>query len=284
MASQGTLAVLPNVLMPPTSVTLAVQTTPAIRPTPPTPPTTNFRLLDPLQLSVCQGPSTTPPSSCYNLKDVATILVKDGLKRKEYTVLRELVMWHSSYFAAALNPEGGWSQDGEQPLTLDCAHATFDATCCWLFTGKLNDPATDNMLIDKAYLSQRTLVSTWTFADFHGIPALGNSAIDMMHERSVAVWVLPCYVIRHVYEYTTAASKLRKYFVERYILSCPLDLMTAEPSLYTKEFLCAVLPALARDERCLDRDSLTSVDRCQWHDHSGPGGKLRLDSRKCVSL
>jgi hypothetical protein len=30
----------------------------------------------------------------------------------------------------------------------------------------------------------------------------------------------------------------------------------------------------------LDRKTLTRLDRWEWHDHSGPGGKLRIESRK----
>ncbi|KAF9691995.1 hypothetical protein EKO04_009994 [Ascochyta lentis] len=270
MASQGTPSTLSSPLTPSTPITPAVQTKPST--------THSFRLPDPSQLSICKGPSTTPPSSCYNLEDVVTILVKDGQKRREYTVLRGLVIWHSSYFAAALDPEGGWSQDGERKLTLDCAHATFDAFCCWLFTSKLKDPVTNAILANNVFLSVRVLVDIWIFADFHGIPALGNSAIEMMHERIVAEWTLPCHIIKHAYRNTLAGSKLRGYLVELYKMSAELDAVTAKPSSYTEEFLCDVLPALARRERRL-RGSVTSVDRCQWHDHSGPGGKLRLESR-----
>jgi hypothetical protein len=34
------------------------------------------------------------------------------------------------------------------------------------------------------------------------------------------------------------------------------------------------------DERVMSKQEWKEIDRCQWHDHSGPGGKLRLDSRK----
>jgi hypothetical protein len=30
----------------------------------------------------------------------------------------------------------------------------------------------------------------------------------------------------------------------------------------------------------MPRDDWTALDRCEWHDHSGPGGQMRLDSRK----
>ncbi|KAF2033204.1 hypothetical protein EK21DRAFT_86628 [Setomelanomma holmii] len=39
---------------------------------------------------------------------------------------------------------------------------------------------------EDVYLDYETLVEVWSFADMRGIPALGNAAIDMLHEQIAA--------------------------------------------------------------------------------------------------
>ncbi|KAH6642946.1 hypothetical protein C7974DRAFT_469178 [Boeremia exigua] len=251
--------------------------------TPPTPTTTKkFQVPDPSSLSVCKGPSTAAPSSCYDFKDTVVVCVEDNKKRKEYTLLRRLLVWHSSYFAAALDPEGGWSQDKQQLLNLECSHSTFEVFCCWIHTNRLKDPVTDMERVKDIYLSTRSLLDVWVFADFRGIPALGNAAIDMLHEKIMAKSAVHANIVKMTYEKTAVGSRFRAYLIHLYKYTAMLSDMVAHPNLYTAEFLCEVLPFLSHrtDVEFRGIAGLLKVDRCQWHDHSGPGGKLRLEGRK----
>lgn len=39
----------------------------------------------------------------------------------------------------------------------------------------------------------------YLFADMRGVPALGNAAIDMSHERTAAIWVADSHILDFVY-------------------------------------------------------------------------------------
>lgn len=234
---------------------------------------------DPAHLSICKGPSTAAPSWCYDLKDTVVICVQDGPKRKDYTLLRKLLIWHSSYFAAALDVN--WTHESEQALGIQCEHSTFDAFCCWLYTNRLKDPVTNATCSNDLYLSPETLLNIWVFADFRGIPALGNAAIDMLHEQCFACYAFPSKEIKAIYKKTMAESNFRRFAIDFYKEAAPIEFILAYPDTYTPEFLCDVLPSVARrpDGEKLTRSQSERMDRCQWHDHSGPGGRLRWEGR-----
>jgi hypothetical protein len=212
------------------------------------------------------------------------IRVKHGAREKVYKIFRNLLKWHSAYFAAALDPSSGFNNH-IQTLEIECEFDIFEAFHCWLHTGKLKEvpKSNEDKKAEELYLSSLLVCKIWVFADYHGVPALGNSAIDMLHERGVAEWVTPDNCVTYVYGNTTVGSKLRAYVVDEFILTMELaDIQSANQSFYTVAFLFDVLPAMARanEETWLSREKMTKIDRCRWHDHSGPGGQIRLESRK----
>ena len=204
------------------------------------------------------------------------------MRVKNYTFYGRLLAWHSSYFAAATDPTGGFETSGEKAIELDGSHQVFDAFHCWVWTGRLKDlPASDAPIEDR-YLPLKVLYNLWVFADLRGIPSLGNSALDMIHERSTSSWVSPA-AIQHVWDNTMAESKLRAFIVDWYSMTTK-SLETLKNYTImdpTVDFLHAVYPRLAQQgHRQRFRAEMIKVDRCRWHDHSGPGGELRLESRK----
>jgi hypothetical protein len=131
-----------------------------------------------------------------------------------------------------------------------------------------------------------TLCKIWIFADMRGIPSLGNSAIDMLHER-MCTWsgTYNHELLKYTYENTTPGSDLRKYLVLAFTKLAGYDKFKEEttPENVTVEFLLDAMPVLVRQGerfRGIGREAWTELDRCEWHDHSGPGGKWRLESRK----
>lgn len=196
-------------------------------------------------------------------------------------MLRGLLIWHSSYFAAALDPASGWLQDDVHHMDLECEHATFDAFCGWLFTGRLKDPPTHVTTADDVYLPNQVLIDIWIFTELRGIPALGNAAIDMLHERVFATRQLPRSSIKPLYKGTVTGSKLRAWVVAVYKASAQVIFLTKNSKPFTKEFLCDMFTDLVKRTGYLNTiQARLAMDRCQWHDHSGPGGKLRLDGRQ----
>jgi hypothetical protein len=199
-------------------------------------------------------------------------------------------MWHSSYFAAALDPKNGakFVKASTKELTLQEDAEVFEAFRCWIYTGKLKDipsTAADATTQDQ-YLSAMILCKIWVFADMRGIPALGNSAIDMLHELVCSKWTnYPHELLKYTYQNTTSGSKLRKYLVSSFTklrgYGIFMEEMTEER--VTIEFLLDAIPVLVRQgnrSQGIGKEEWSKLDRCEWHDHSGPGGKLRLESRK----
>ena len=163
----------------------------------------------------------------------------------------------------------------------------FDAFECWLYTGTLKDPPSDLTTATKEneYLEAIELCRIWVFADMRGIPGLANTAIDMYQERIVATWATNSAVLDYIYQSTTPGSKLRKFIVDEFTKTMDANsfMIAMTPDNSPTEFLLEAIPPLMeffwdRTTYCLK--DWTCVDRCEWHDHSGPGGKLRHELRK----
>lgn len=128
---------------------------------------------------------------------------------------KKLVAWHSSYFAAATDPNGGFAENSRRVVNIGCSRDVFEAFYCWMHTGRLKDlpEGANGIPVTECYLPSKILIDLWIFADYHGIPALGNSTIDMLHERVVAQWWdMPYYTAKYVYEHTREGSNLRAFF------------------------------------------------------------------------
>jgi hypothetical protein len=148
-------------------------------------------------------------SYCYDPRNIVTILMKEDNDGKEYKIFRELLMWHSSYFAAAFDHDGGFANLNEEALEMEYSHELFYAFYCWLYTGRPKDPTDEPINPNDIYLDLVLLCEVWIFADCRGIPELGNRAIDTLHKRCVATWQAPCSTIKYVYEITREELRLR---------------------------------------------------------------------------
>jgi hypothetical protein len=172
---------------------------------------------------------------------------------------------------------------------LEGTFEVFGAFVCWLYTGRLKNPPLSTKDVDDTsfnhYLPTMEVVDIWIFADMRGIPGLANAAIDMLHELVAAEWkTAPNENIQFIYANTIKGSHLRRFTVDSSILSKSYKgvLRLVECDDPTAEFLVEAIPLLMnRGEKCrsIGREAWAKLDRCQWHDHSGPGGKLRLESR-----
>ena len=101
------------------------------------------------------------------------------------------------------------------------------------------------------------------------------------------MWLSPEITIKYVYENTIKGSKLRDILVFFYTNVLSLDeILQINPELFTVEFTLELLPIFAQRHKeyichtSMPQKLWTRLNRCRWHDHSGPGGKRRLESRK----
>lgn len=201
---------------------------------------------------------------------------------KSYVIIRGLLMWHSAYFAAALDPNSSFFDNGTSTLEIVEEIEAFDAFYYWLYTGLLKDPPGESSPAREKYLSSILLCKLWVFAGFRGIPSLGIAVIDMLHKRFSALWCMPDSAIRYIYKHTTPEANLRVYLKFIYARTKSLERFQNSKPRHTVNFLHNVLPTIAtnvRDQR-VTRSQWARVDRCQWHDHSGPGGRLRVELRQ----
>jgi hypothetical protein len=131
------------------------------------------------------------------------------------------------------------------------------------------------------YLSGELLYRMWVFGDFYDIPNLKNSAIDMLHESLLSRRTYHV-DIEFVYANTHSESNLRKFVLDWYTWRYRLDLIRHNDAIKpTVEFMEDLsLRIENRNHGPYDWDQLTEMNRCRWHDHRGPGGKLRYEARR----
>ncbi|KAF2112160.1 hypothetical protein BDV96DRAFT_614485 [Lophiotrema nucula] len=217
-------------------------------------------------LSQCKDPPQPPPSTCFDHKDSITLKVVDGVKQETFSIARGLLRWHSAFFAAALDPYGSSKESTSKKRELKEEIPVVRAFHCWIYTGRLLDPPKPEESSDNQYLSSAVLCKIWVFADFRGFPALKNAAIDMLHESMAAKWATPSDdMILYVYQNSPEGSQLRKFFIYAWIR--------------TKSEGC--FKELKKQDVPTDHQYWwATLDRCFWHDHSGPGGMLRKGGQK----
>ena len=227
------------------------------------------------------------------------ITVSHNEKKKEYQIHAGLLVWHSAWFAAALDPANTAFKEGQvKRIEIEASLDVFDAFCCWLYTGRLRDApdfeatmhAIDNQTTQEAlaemmFLPSFLLIEIWTFADMRGVPAMCNAAIDMLHERKFTIWKTEGSIIIPIYENSVPGSRLRAFCIDLFTLPESFDsLMALDNDVLTFEFLRDVMPVFLKRAggygEEIERKEWLGLNRCRWHDHSGPGGALRTKVRE----
>ena len=103
-------------------------------------------------------------------------------------MLAGLLKWHSSYFAAALDPKGFCKED-QKDIEIKEDIEVFELLQCRAYTGRLQDEKstagdTPRDPTSVAHLPHSSvLCKLWIFGDMRGVPDLKNAAIDVLHER-----------------------------------------------------------------------------------------------------
>jgi hypothetical protein len=173
---------------------------------------------------------------------------------KEFRMPRKLLTWHSSFFAAALDPEGNWASSGDDTFQIQDSIEVLEIFSCWIYTRKLRDPPGRAITEDQGkerdpgdnYLDDLKLSKVWVFGDMRGIPALMNAAVDMLHERFTTTWSqLEAAPISYVYDNTKEESKLRIFVVESWARTESIDsFLQADVSGIDGAFVMAVFEGL----------------------------------------
>jgi len=185
----------------------------------------------------------------------------------------------------ALDPDSDLgSKNGE--LSLNENHAVFAAFVCWIWTGRLKDipDSVEGATVSDFYLPHKLLYKIWVFGDMRGVPGLCNAAIDMLHEKSTArlrKWDTPEFFVPWIYANTAPDASLRNFKVGSCIFTSTLSFwqrLGKEEKGIPMQFILDALPIIVSrgpTAGLFRKAEWTTLGRCRWHDHSGPGGKLR---------
>lgn len=207
---------------------------------------------------------------------------EDSQIKKDYIFHRQLLTFHSAFFAAALDPKT-WAKNSEKVTETDRSHEEWDVFNFWVYSnrGYLVDTPAPHARIKDRYLSGELLYRMWVFGDFYVIPDLKNSAIDMLHESLLSRRTLPV-DIEFVYSNTHSESYLRKFVLNWYTWRYRLGLRMENDAIKpTVDFIRDLYLRIEnRNHGPYDWNQLTRINRCNWHDHCGPGGKLRYEARR----
>ncbi|KAF2493991.1 hypothetical protein BU16DRAFT_61435 [Lophium mytilinum] len=266
--------------------TPVVPATPLV-PTTPASPATKPTFVMP-DLKPCSHPIQGPCIDAFNHE----ILIKVGKEGKEVRIYEGLLTYHSSYFAAALS--GSFIEGQTKVIELkEDEVEVFSAFHCWIYTGRLH-PSRESPLSRDAYKaptsSERNdlyllLAKIFVFGDMRGIPALKNEAIDILHQLYTCTWTdFHLSAVKYIYKNTTATSQLRQFVAHANVIGLR-DLKSFHETTSTAwpiAYVFDVLQLVAMKDRSGAWPKLTGnrmhwakLDRCQFHDHSGPGGALR---------
>jgi hypothetical protein len=128
---------------------------------------------------------------------------------------------------------------------------------------------------ENLYPNPVLLCHIWDFARYYGIPALGNAAIDTYHEIVSASWGCNPQFISITYAYSKPQTKFRSFLVDAIARTHGIEecIFFKKTGRISPELMHEVMPIVLdvkKNGRVLSRDEWTKVDRCRWHDHSGP--------------
>lgn len=213
---------------------------------------------------------------------MVTVRVKNEASQiKDYKFHRQLLTFHSAFFATALDPTT-WAKNSGKVTETDGSHDEWDVFNSWVYSqGRLMDTPAPRARNKDRYLSGELLYRMWVFGDFYGIPNVKNSAIDMLHESLVSRQTLPV-DIEFVYTNTHPESDLLRYVLNLYTWACRLEMIKENDAIKpTVEFMVELNSRIGNGQQAAyNWDRLTEMNRCRWHDDRGPGGKLRYEARR----
>lgn len=133
----------------------------------------------------------------------ATIVV--GPAKKDFTIHKELLVFYSDYFRAALN--GSFVEASDRKIELlDVEEDLFQNFHAWIYTRKLVSDHDEP-------LDMLELINLWVFGDRFQVPMLQNCAIDEMFVKRNSDWFGLC-VFKEAYKKTVVGSPLRKALID----------------------------------------------------------------------
>lgn len=241
-------------------------------------------------------------SDCWDLSDVIKIRVKQDGRTEEFSMSRPLLRWHSAYFNAALDPDGGFVERGQEVFEIEEDIEAFETFRSWMFTTTLGDapsPAQNGGAATAQTTQTGTSARTnmrvkyckaWILGESRGVPGLKNAVIDALHKDDWNNWALSVKEMSYVYNNTMPNAALRRYlteFISRTMAIKEVAALSAEKKQrIPRELIWDLIGLWSKRTTVISRKTWASQDRCQWHDHdfecgpSGPGGSLRLRNRR----
>lgn len=135
---------------------------------------------------------------------LVTIVVSSA--KKEFTIHKDLLVFYSDYFRAALS--GSFVEATEKKIELfDVKQEVFEHFHAWLYTRNLASE-------DEEPLSWLQLVNFWIFGDRFQVSLLQNCVMDEIVARNKRDDDFPLDILKPVYRKTAKGSLLRKVLIE----------------------------------------------------------------------
>ncbi|OSS52318.1 hypothetical protein B5807_01917 [Epicoccum nigrum] len=200
---------------------------------------------------------------------------------KDYIFHRAVLAFHSAFFAAKLDTQR-WASMDPKRVYIPGSHEEWDVFNFWVNShGFLVDKLPPGRTNKDQYLPSMLLYKMWIFADYYEIPDLTNSVIDMLHERLLSRQTFPI-DIDFVYANALPGKTLRRFVADWYVYGYNLNWIKENDAIKpTVDFFKDISARMAnRNHPAMNWDKLTELNRCDWHGHRGPGGKLRYEGRR----
>ncbi|KAF2006786.1 hypothetical protein P154DRAFT_517812 [Amniculicola lignicola CBS 123094] len=234
-------------------------------------------------LSPCTGPSTRPPSKCFNPTNLIHLKATDTklAQTKTFSFPLGLLTWHSSYYAKTLCTAGSLWSSGGQEMKMEEDLEAMEMFNCFVYTNSVLESNGHTIKDGEEVLpTDMALIKAFSLATKLGMTGMRNSLIDVIHRKLGDDWARPkSDVHAFAYENTAPGSQLRRLLVDFYRWTSNLKSFWAlDWGRFPKEFLTELLEARSEKGdlkwRSIGKEGWQKSDRCRWHDHSGPGGQL----------
>lgn len=188
---------------------------------------------------------------------------------RDFQVMRPLLRYHSSYFKAALAPQGPFIENGAKVVEIKDNIKAFESLLCWIYTGSIENLAATSSL---------ELCRIWVFADLRGIPGLADAVIGELHERTKKDCHIDIQTIIYILHHTMPGVGLHQFIydllkVTHTNLMLTKLCMKAESSdakKFIKGFMTSQRIGARSSARNPTQCSLlrwANMGTCQWHQH-----------------
>lgn len=184
--------------------------------------------------------------------------VEVGPKKKVYNVHKDLLIFYSDYFRAALN--GSFKEAIEGKISLHGEREdVFDIFNQFVYSRVIADEQDHRFTWD-------LLVATWLFGDKYMVPTLQNIIMDAILEKNRLERAVPTVQISLIWEKTLPSSPLRRFILDQVVYMMKASKLRLYEQRWTREALFDLVEAYA-NKKVTKKYTLPLQGKCHYHVH-----------------